>query len=58
MERRTSLLKNFARCRFGRTFNMIVMIIRDILLVVLSFWAGVIITFNYLDKKDDEENKK
>lgn len=37
---------------------MIVMIIRDVLLIILSFLAGVIITLNYLDKKEKGENNE
>lgn len=33
------------------------MIIRDILLIILSWLLGVIMTFMYLDKKD-KENKE
>ncbi len=34
------------------------MIIRDILLIILSWLLGVIMTFMYLDKKDKENKEK
>ena len=36
---------------------MIVMIMRDIMLIALSFLAGVILTLNYLDNKEKGEQK-
>lgn len=37
---------------------MIVMIIRDILLIFLSWLLGVIMTFMYIDEKDKEKTNE